>query len=139
MTLNMPKYIRGSKEAASTEVETRDLADRRRQKDDLLKKRGVTSAAYTQAQSDLDEFQRQVQEYRQANNVKNPTADDRAIIATVTRSVSSVRLNGPGHGVSDLERRIAGHASILVKRRDETMAAWNEAGKVSDKNPISWE
>ena len=130
MSLNIPRYIRGSKEAATTEVETRDLADRRRQKDELLKKRGVTSAAYTQAQSDLDDFQRKVQEFQQANNVKNPTANDRAIIATVTRSVSSIRLNGPSHGVSDIDRRIAGHAAALVKRRDETMAAWNEAGKV---------
>ena len=68
-TLTIPHYIRGTKEAASTEQETRDLTDRRRQKEDLLKARGDTSAAYTQAQRDLDDFQRRVHEFRQANNV----------------------------------------------------------------------
>lgn len=131
-TLNVPRYIRGKKEAASTEVETRDLADRRRQKDELLKKRGETSAAYTQAQQDLDDFQQRCHDYRLANNVKNPTDNDRAVIATVTQSVSSVKLTGPSHGVPTIERQIAGHANALIKRRDEAMTAWNEAGKVSN-------
>lgn len=129
-TLTIPHYIRGTKEAASTEQETRDLTDRRRQKEDLLKARGDTSAAYTQAQRDLDDFQRRVHEFRQANNVKNPTTEDRRLIATVTQSVSSIRLTGPSYGVSDIDRRIAAHATVLVKKRDETMAAWNDAGKV---------
>ena len=130
-TLTIPPYIRGSKEAASTAVETRDLADRRRQKDELLKTRGETSTAYAKAQDDLDHFQKQVQDYQLACNVRNPSANDRALIATVTRSVSTIRLTGPSHGVSDLDRRIAGRATALIKSRDDAMAAWNEAGEVS--------
>lgn len=132
-SLNIPAYIRGNKVAASTEQEKRDLDDRRRQRDELLVKRGETSAAYTKAQQDLDDFQAKALDFRQANNVKNPNVGERQLIATVTRSVSSIRLTGPSHGISDIERRIAGHAVALGKRRDETMNAWNEAGKVMDQ------
>ena len=129
-TLTVPHYIRGTKEAANTENEARDLEDRKRQKDNLLVTRGTTSANYKKAQADLDDFQLKVQEYRQANNIKNPSSTDLALIASVKRSVSSVRLTGPAHGVSDIERQIAGHANMLIKRRDEAMKAWNDAGKV---------
>ena len=129
-SLNIPAYIRGNKVAATTEQEKRDLEDRRRQRDELLVKRTDTHAAYAKAQKDLDDFQQKALDFRQANNVKNPNADERQLIAVVTRSVSSVRLTGPSHGIPDIDRRIAGHAIILTKRRDETMNAWNEAGKV---------
>ena len=129
-TLTIPDYIRGTKEAANTEIETRDLQDRRRQKDDLLKTRDETSAAYSKARQDLADFQKAVQEYRSANNVKNPTTNDLALIASVKRSVSTIRLTGPSHGVPEIDRQIAGYANTLIKRRDETMKAWNDAGKV---------
>ena len=134
VTLTIPNYIRGSKEAASTELESNDLVARRRQRDELSKTRADNYTTYQQAQEELDHFQSKVHEFRRANNIKNPTSDEREVIATVTRSVSSIRLSGPSHGVPDVERRIAGHATALAKRRDETMAAWNDAGKVFLKN-----
>ena len=130
-TMTIPSYIRGTKEAASTENEAQDLADRRAQKEDLLKTRTETSAKYKAAQRDVDAFQAKVHDFRQANNVKHPTVDDRALITSVTQSVSSIRLTGPSHGVPNIERQIAGYATALIKRRDEAMAAWNDAGKVS--------
>ena len=128
--MTMPRYILGNEAASTNEKEAQDLADRRRHRDDLLKTRAETSDAYQKALKDLAEFKRQATAYREANNVKNPTAEEREIIATVTRSVSNVELTGPGHGVPVLERQIAAYAVQLKKRKDETMKAWNEAGKV---------
>ena len=129
-TMTMPRYILGNEAANSTEQEAQDLADRRRHRDDLLKSRAETSDAYQKALKDLADFKKQATAYREANNVKNPTAEEREIIATVTRSVSDVQLTGPGHGVPEIDRQIAAYALILKKRKDEAMKAWNEAGKV---------
>lgn len=126
----MPQYIRGTAAAANNEVETRDLADRRRQKNDLLQTRAETSAAYNEAQNELEKFTRQVEEYRAANKIKDPTPTEREAIVTVTRSVSDIQLEGPAHGVTAIERQIAAHALALKKKKDEAMKAWNEAGKV---------
>lgn len=126
----MPRYILGNEAASSNDQEAQDLADRRRHREELLKARSDTSDAYQRALKDLAQFKRQATAYREANNVKNPTSEDREIIATVTRSVSDVELTGPGHGVPVLERQIAAYAIILKKRKDDTMKAWNDAGKV---------
>ena len=129
-TLTIPRHIRGTQETVNNDIEHQDLADRRRQRQALLKTRGETSAAYNQAQDELNDFQRKVAEYQKANNIKSPSSNDRAVIASVKQSVSSIRLTGPSHGVSDIDRQIAAHAVVLAKRRDETQQAWNEAGKV---------
>ena len=73
-TLTIPRHIRGTQETVNNDIEHQDLADRRRQRQDLLKTRADTSAAYNRAQSELDEFQRKVAEYQKANNIKNPSS-----------------------------------------------------------------
>ena len=129
--MTMPKYILGTEATVNNDQEARDLANRKCQQDDLAEAREETSVAYKQASEDLAEFKRQVVAYKAANNVKNPTNDQRNVIATVTRSVSNIQLDGPGHGVDPIDRQIAAHALALKKKRDEAMKAWNDSGKVT--------
>ena len=126
----MPNYIRGTEAAATNAVDQQDLIDRRKQRDNLLKTRTETSAAYNQAQANLSKFQQMVIEYQAANKIRDPSESEREVIAVVTRSVSDVRLTGPGHGVSDMDRKIAAHALKLKKLANEAEKAWNAAGKV---------
>ena len=68
--------------------------------------------------------------YRIADNHKKPSDEDQSLLVSVRESVSSIVLTGPGHGVSDTDRRIAAHAVVLKKRSDELYKSYNEATKV---------
>ena len=121
--MTMPRYIVGNEAAANDEQESQDLVDRRQHREELIQNRKDTNVAFKRAADDLADFKKKAAAYRLANNIKNPSLEDRELIATVTRSVSDVQLTGPSHGVPTIERQIAAHALALKKRKDETWKA----------------
>ena len=129
-SMQVPAHIAGVKATTHTQREKNDLNRRRRQKEDLLAEQDRACEAYDRAQDDLNEFQRQVEAYKAADRVKDPSNEDRETMLVVKRSVDSITLNGPSHGVSDMERKIAVHALALKKKRDDAMKAYDESGKV---------
>ena len=132
--MQVPHHVHGKKATVQTEREKKDLNRRRRQKEDLLAEQERASAAYDDAEAELTEFQDQVEAYKAADRVKNPSENDREVMLVVRRSVESITLNGPSHGVPDIDRKIAAHAIVLKKKRDDAMKVYDDAGKVSPKN-----
>ena len=129
-SMQVPHHITGAKAAAHSNREKNDLARRRRQKEDLLEEQELASAAYDRAQDDLNDFQRQVEAYKAADRMKEPTDEDRETMLLVKRSVESITLTGPARGMSDIDRKIFAHALALKKTRDDAMKAYDESGKV---------
>ena len=129
-SMQVPHHIHGKKATIQTEREKNDLTRRRRQKEDLMEEQERASEAYDNAQAELTEFQDQVKAFKAADRVKDPSAHDREVMLEVRRSVESITLSGPSHGVPDIERKIAAHAIALKKKRDDAMKVYDDAGKV---------
>ena len=104
----------------------------------LERRKEEASDRYNEAEDKLLKFQNDVDSYRLADNQKNPNAAERLSLESVRSSVSNIVLNGPGHGVSDIDRKIAAHATVLKKAADTQYKAYLEASKVSfmDQNNL---
>ena len=129
-TMEIPAHLNKASTSSVNVTNRKQLEARKRTLPNLERAAADAEAAHTLASDEYTNFVDLATQYRDAENARQPTAEQSRVIREINDSVITINLTGPGDGTPELGRKMAVQVLNLKKKKDAAMTRWNTAAKV---------
>ena len=129
-TMEIPSHLDKDSASSVNATDRKQLESRRRTLKHLDRRRIETEEEHSAAETEYYDFVELMEDWKGANNARDPTEEQQVIIRSMNESVSSINLTGPNNGVPEIQRKMSEKVLKLKDAKNAAMTAWNSALKV---------